>query len=168
MNENRTMLFIVLAIIIIGAGILYILDLRAAKAAESQVEFDKGNRINKETFLALLAEKKPVYIVMDARNVSDNYTKRNIFQCGVDFAGSSGLVGREVYIVAMEDAGCVLASPSRAINRTATNSECIKMLNSGGIAVYSHAGNDTLYYSRAAMVGVGDTYVLGSCSIGQK
>lgn len=168
MNENRTMLLLVLAIIIIGASILYILNLRAAEAAANQIEFDKGNRINKETFLALLAEKEPVYIVMDARNVSNNYTRRNIFQCGVDFAGSSGLFGRDVYIVALEDTGCVLASLPRAINRTATNSECIKMLNGGGIAIYSHAGNDTLYYSRAAMVGVGDTYILGSCSIGKK
>ncbi len=141
MSENRIMLLLVLAIIIIGAFILYLLSARAAEVPENQVEFNKGNRINKETFLALLAEKEPVYIVMDARNVSDEYTGRNIFQCGVDFAGSSGLVGRDVFVVGMDDSGCVFASLSGKINKTMTNADCIKTLNGDGIALYSYEGN---------------------------
>jgi len=168
MGESRTMLLVVLAIIIVGAAILLVFNARATQAAGPAPEFNKGNKINKETFLELLANSEPVYVVMDARNVSDEYTKRNIFQCGVDFAGSSGLVGKNVSIIGMDDKGCVVGSLSSALNKTTTNEECIKMLNSNGIALYSHAGNDTFYYTRAAMVGVGDTYVLGSCSIGQK
>jgi len=40
------------------------------------------------------------------------------------------------------------------------------MINEDGLSLYVIEGNETKYYTRAAMVGVGDLYVLGTCNVG--
>ncbi|MEM3422850.1 MAG: hypothetical protein QXF35_04520 [Candidatus Bilamarchaeaceae archaeon] len=163
-DANKTMLLIVILIVLLAGAIFFVMDEK-----KERVEFDKGKKINKETFLDLLAESKKIYIVMDARNASSELVNRNIFQCGIDFAGSSGLVGRNVVYVGMDrNNKCVVASLLNLTNKTLNPNECIKMINSEGISIYINEGNQTEYYTRAAMVGIGDTYVLGSCSIGTK
>jgi hypothetical protein len=64
----------------------------------------------------------------------------------------------------MEDERCIIASLD-TLSRTTSNAECMQMLNSGGMSLYALKGFATEYYTRAAMVGVGDTYILGSCGI---
>jgi len=164
-NANKTMLLVLIGVLIAAGLIFFVLGNRAT---EQVPPFNKGKEVNQETFLDLFVNTNPVYIVMDTRNVNDDLVRRNIYQCGVDFAGSNGLVGRDVFVVGMEDKGCVYATFSLTANKTTSNAECMKMINTNGTVLYITAGNDTKYYSRAAIVGVGDTYVLGSCSIGRK
>jgi len=159
------MLLVVIGVLISAILIFFVLGNRTT---EQVPLFNKGKEVNKKTFIDLFVNTNPVYIVMDTRNVNDDLVKRNIYQCGVDFAGSSGLVGRDVFIVGMDDKGCVYAHFSLSVNKTASNAECMKMINTNGIVLYITADNETKYYSRAAIFGIGDTYVLGSCSIGRK
>ena len=153
------MIVLIAAIIILGAAI-YVFY-----ATTGPSEFRKGTEINKETFVSLLSDAEKVYIVMDVRGINDDYTRRNVLQCGVDFAGSYGLVQKEVTYVSMSDSGCVVAS-LRGKNETTSVTECMDMINEDGLSLYVIEGNETKYYTRAAMVGVGDLYVLGTCNVG--
>ena len=130
------------------------------------MEFNKGIKINQETFTNLFVDADRIYIVTDLRG-ADNLTKRNIQQCGIDFAGSDGLVDRNVTYVSLNESACVAASLDGYSEAMSVNS-CMEMLNSDGISLYVHEGNSTEYYTRAAMIGVWDTYVLGTCSIAIK
>jgi hypothetical protein len=126
--------------------------------------FDKGTEINQETFMHLLEEADTIYIVMDIRNVSDSDTKKNILQCGVDFASSTGLVGRKVRYMALDpDEGCILGD----FDETEVIDDiplCLSYLNDG-VSLYVTEGYETKYYTRAAMVGVGQYYNVGTCDI---
>lgn len=153
------MIILIAAIIILGGASYYILYNGGAS------EFRKGIEINKETFINLLSDADKVYVVMDIVGVDDDYTRRNILQCGIDFAGSMGLANRDVTYVSMSDRGCTVASLS-GLNETTSVKECINMINKDGISLYIIEGNETKYYTRAAMVGVGDLYVLGTCKVG--
>jgi hypothetical protein len=159
-GENRWMIILIAAIIVLGGAIYYIFYNGGGPS-----EFRKGIEVNKETFINLLSDADKVYIVMDIIGVDDDYTRRNILQCGIDFAGSMGLANRDVTYVSMSDSGCTVASLS-GLNETTTVKNCIDMVNRDGISLYVLEGNETKYYTRAAMVGVGDLYVLGTCNVG--
>jgi len=153
------MIVLIAAIIILGAAI-YIFY-----ATTGPSEFRKGTEINKETFVSLLSDAEKVYIVMDVRGIDNDNLRRNILQCGVDFAGSMGLADRDVTYVSMRDGKCTIASLSGKNETTGVN-ECIDMINEDGLSLYVIEGNETKYYTRAAMVGVGKLYVLGTCNVG--
>ena len=165
-EENKWMIALVIGILVVAAGI-FIFFYNPQTPDTIVPEFNKGAKINQETFLSLLSEAKKIYVVMDIRNVSSNLTSRNILECGVDFAGSGGLANRNVIYVSMENERCVAASLT-GFNKTTTDADCMKMINGDGMSLYVQQGNETAYYNRAAVVGVGEGYVLGTCSIGAK
>ncbi|MEM2908806.1 MAG: hypothetical protein QW590_02545 [Candidatus Bilamarchaeaceae archaeon] len=159
-GENTWLAFLVIGIIILGVAIVYLYQ-------ATPKEFRKGVKVNAETFSAIISDADQVYIVMDVREVSNELTKRNILQCGVDFAGSAGLIGRNVTYVSLDNHGCTVAS-LEGLNQSRSTGDCIEMLNSDGVSLYIHEGTETEYYTRAAIIGVSDTYVLGTCSVNRK
>jgi len=129
-------------------------------------EFDPGNEVNYDTFREVLNDADKIYIVMDVRNVSSRQVKTNILQCGVDFAGSYGLVNRDVTYMSLDPVeNCIIGNVNGETGIYEIN-ECLGMLNSG-ISLYVIEGDGTEYYSRAAMVGVNENYALGTCGVGE-
>ncbi len=131
--------------------------------SQEPAPFDKGAEINGETFIHLLENAETIYIVMDIRNVSNNSTKKNILQCGVDFASSTGLVGRNVRYMALDpEEGCIVGD----FDSTSVESipGCLGKLNDA-MSLYVTEGDETKYYTKAAVVGVGEYYNIGTCDI---
>jgi len=156
LSDNARNLIVVLLVLIVMAYFA----LFHAKPAEP---FDKGAEVNAETFLHLLNDADTIYIVMDIRNVSNGDTKKNILQCGVDFASSVGLVDRNVKYMALDpEDGCILGD----FNDTSIGGidSCLSMLNNG-VSLYVSEGSSTKYYTKAAMVGIGEHYEVGTCDI---
>ena len=134
--------------------------------SSTEAAFDKGNKINSETFVEILSENENVYIVMDLRGVSDVPTRTGILQCGVDFAGSIGLVDKDVSYISLDDEdGCIYANGAEGKTYKYGIPECISMLENG-ISLYIIPGNETEYYTKAAVIGVGSDYQTGTCGIG--
>lgn len=127
-----------------------------------QAEFVKGSEVDAPTFNAILTNASNVYIVMDIRNAKDDATQQNILQCGVDFAGSYGLVSKNLTLYSFDtNQGCV------NIERNYPVSHCLKQLENG-IALYIEDGNETRFYSNGMRIGMGTSYALGSCSVNIK
>ncbi len=125
--------------------------------------FDKGAEINSETFVELFGDANKIYIVMDLRDASGAVVRTNIMQCGVDFAGSYGLVDKDVTYMSLEGNDCVIGNTEGT--GTYALGECLDMLNDG-VSLYVIEGDETKYYAKAAMVGVNEEYVMGTCSVG--
>lgn len=156
------MIALIAGIVIIGVAVFYVLY-----GGFGPSEFRKGTEINEETFVSLLSDADKVHVVMDVRGIENDNVRRNVLQCGIDFAGSMGLANRNVNYVSMSDRGCTIASLS-GLNKTTSVNECIDIINEDGISLYVLEGNETKYYTRAAMIGVGKLYVLGTCNVGVK
>jgi hypothetical protein len=120
--------------------------------------FVPGSGVDAQTFKDIFANASRVYIVMDVRGVTDANISRNILQCGVDFAGSSGMGGKNVSYISLGDSGCVEDDGSHAADY------CISQLKDG-ITIYVKEGASSSYYSNALVVGVGPQYAVGSCAI---
>ena len=128
--------------------------------------FDKGNEVNYDTFREILNDADKIYIVMDVRDASSVPVKTNILQCGVDFAGSYGLVGRDVTYMSLDPVEkCVIGNVDGDTGIYEID-ECLRMLNDG-VSLYVTEGNGPEYYTKAAMVGVNETYALGTCGVGE-
>ena len=120
-----------------------------------------GAEVNAGTFSAILANASSVFIVMDVRNVSDPVVRKNIMQCGVDFAGSSGLALKNQTFYSFDsDQGCYTIEGFYPVEY------CLRQMESdGGIALYVRQGNSSRFYTNAVMVGMGTNYTSNGCSI---
>jgi len=128
--------------------------------------FEKGNEVNSATFSEILNDADNIYIVTDLRDVSSAKIRTSMMQCGIDFAGSYGLVNRNVKYVSLDpEEKCVIGSIS-GDNGVKEINECLAMLNNG-VSLYIIEGDHTTYYAKAAMVGVNESYVMGMCSVGE-
>lgn len=126
--------------------------------------FVPGAAVDAETFKGIFNKADTVYIVMDVRGVTDANTRTNILQCGVDFAGSSGMGGKNVSYMSLGDDGCVADDGMRPSGGTHTAEYCISLLKNGTV-IYVKEGTSSSYYSNALVVGVGQQYPAGSCAI---
>ena len=114
--------------------------------------------VEKEVFLESLGNSDTVYVVMDVRNVEDVDVQRNIMQCGTDFAGSSGFVGKKLIIFALNDDECATEEGLKSAV------ECENEFRNG-VSFHVLKGDDTVYYRNRAEVGVNETYVNGLCGV---
>jgi hypothetical protein len=121
-------------------------------------QFLPGASVDETTFLHNFDSAQRVYIVMDVRNIADDEVQRNVLQCGVDFAASSGLGPKNATYFSISDAGCV--TPQGAADTEYCFSEIRK-----GMTIYIIEGDHTQYYSNGIVVGVNSTYELGTCGI---
>jgi len=128
-----------------------------------------GNEININTFSAILANSSDVYLIMDVRGVNDTRVNQSIMQCGVDLAGSTGLAGKTMTIYSLETQGCLGAvqQGNKSVFANYTSAYCFGQAGNG-IALYLHQGNETHFYTNAMVVGLGENYTVGGCSIRAK
>jgi hypothetical protein len=125
-----------------------------------KTELVLGNEVNLETFNSILGDAESVHIVMDVRDVEDQQIKTNILQCGVDFAGSFGLVGKNLSIYSFDnEQGCIGMGENYPL------SYCIQKMEEQGVVLLIEGGNSTTFYSNAMKVGVGNNYTVGTCSV---
>lgn len=122
------------------------------------LSFTPSSQVTPEEFGSIFQNSSKVVILMDVRSVTDDASRSNILQCGVDFAGSSGFGGKNVSYRSIDDSECVtdLGRFDRSF--------CFSDLSSS-LTIYIQSGNDTSFYSNGMVVGVGKSYPVGLCSI---
>ena len=118
-----------------------------------------GSQINSQTFASLLSDSHALYIVMDVRGVKDDAVRRNILQCGTDFAGSMGLADKEKTFYSLDSSlGCIGATGNYSVKY------CFDQMNSG-LTIMVHEGNESRFYTNAMVVGINESYTVGGCAI---
>lgn len=123
-------------------------------------------QVSAGTFAELFADSEKVFIVMDISDIEDQATKTNVLQCGVDFAGSNGMAGKNVSYFSIENETCyVLAYLDDGIH---SKEYCMDALEEG-ITIYVKEGPGGAEYFRDHMsVYVNSNYTLGTCGIHRK
>jgi hypothetical protein len=143
---------VVLLLIIAVALAYYFLN-------QSSTAFVPGTSVDADTFKTEFNSASNIFIVMDVRGVSDSTVSNNILQCGVDFAGSSGMGGKAVTPISFGNDGCVAPDGKRDA------SQCFSMLQNG-LTIYVKQGPGGVdYYSNGMVVTVGSNYTVGKCGI---
>jgi len=118
----------------------------------------------KEFALNLLAADR-VYIVEDLRGLETYPLSRtHIMQCGVDYAGSPGLTGKEIVVYALDD-GDICGT----IGGATSISECYQDILSasedpGTMMLWIEMGTSPEAYGRGMIVRINETYVQGTCT----
>lgn len=159
----------VLALLVLAAALAYYFLLMPPS-------FRAGAEVDAETFKDQFAASQNVYIVMDVRGISDYNVSNNVMQCGVDFAASSGMGGKNATYLSFGpnsqgNTACVASDGNEY-----PVEDCLKMLD-GGIAIYvkecraqfailgQQCPGGVKYYSNGMVVSVGNNYALGTCGI---
>jgi len=121
--------------------------------------FETGSEVDAETFKNTFASSPLIYIVMDVRGVNDQLVSNNVLQCGVDFAGSTGMGGKDAVYLSFGNEGCTAPDGAHPMK------DCVSMLKDG-IVIYVKGGSGgAKYYSNGMVVTVGKNYTLGTCGI---
>jgi hypothetical protein len=121
--------------------------------------FDTGPSVDAETFKNNFEAAETVYIVMDVRGVKDPVVSNNVLQCGVDFAASSAMGGKDAVYFSFGDEGCTAPDGAHPMK------DCISQLKNG-ITIYVKEGpGGASYYSKGMIVTVGKEYTLSTCGI---
>ena len=150
--DKKEVITIVIVVLAIVAAYFIIFSPLAARY------YPEGFPVDRSEFLPALSEASKVYIVMDIRHAAPA-VQRNILQCGVDFAGSEGLVEKEIITHAIDNDRCVtLNNASRYIE------DCLNEIRDE-IVLYIQQGDQTVFYPHAALVGIGEDYRLYDCRI---
>jgi len=125
-----------------------------------QSAFIPDGRVDAEGFKNAFGSADRVYIVMDVRGVADPVISNNILQCGVDFAGSSGMGGKNATFFSLSDNdGCVAPDGVHPLN------DCASRLKDG-ITIYVKGGpGGADYFNNGMVVTVGANYATWTCGI---
>lgn len=128
----------------------------------AEIKYDIGEKVDSSVFTEGLKGSNKVFIVMDIRNITSDKQKGNIMQCGTDFAGSDGLVEKELIVYAIEGNNCM------NINSTSLKvTDCLKEAISN-FAIFITGGSSTKFMQKRAIVGVEEEYQVGSCKVNLK
>ncbi len=153
-NKNSTMknlAVIVLCIVLVLLAYHFI--------TYSDNNFIPGSPTDSETFKSDFNSANLISIVMDGRGVTDQSTLNNILQCGVDFAGSSGMGGKKVNYFSISNENCAASDGFHNYKY------CFSKLPEG-LTIYVKEGTTgTTYYDNGMVVTVGKNYTLGTCGI---
>lgn len=121
--------------------------------------FVPGSEVDVETFKDIFNSAEKVYIFMDVRGVDNPAISTNILQCGVDFAASSGMAGKDVTYFSLADDGCVAPDGAHP------DSYCFEQIKDG-VTIYVKEGpGGANYYTNGMVVTVGSQYAIGTCGI---
>ena len=101
--DKKTMFTAVVVLLALAAVYLAV---NKQGPAGSELSFLNGQKTNPQAFIANLENAEKVYIVQDLRGAEDK-VRTNIQQCGIDFAGSGGLVTKEQFTFAFEGSKCI-------------------------------------------------------------
>lgn len=127
--------------------------------SSSDTSFVPGSAVDAETFKNNFEAASRIFIVMDIRGVTESALSNNILQCGVDFAGSSGMGPKNATYVSVDDDGCV------APDGRHETKECFGWLRNGQTIYIKQGDAGAKYYSNGMVVNVGRNYTLGTCGI---
>jgi hypothetical protein len=120
--------------------------------------FNPGAQVDQGTFADIFWNSTDVVILSDVRGVDDATNSRNILQCQVDFASSSGMGGKNVTYLSIGADGCY------AVDGKHPDTYCFQQ-GSKAVSIYIHQGNTTSFYSNGMTVGVDANYTFGTCGI---
>lgn len=120
---------------------------------------DNESIADPQIFSDHLMAAQNVFIIQDLRNVTNDTIRKNIQQCGIDFAGSSGLVDKNLSIFAFEGDKCTSLDGIVDINI------CLDKLKFANITIQIKQADKTLIYKNKLLVGIGKNYPSKSCSI---
>lgn len=136
------------------------------EAGEYPPPFEKGKNTTLEEFASHLLFAQDVYIVEDLRGLGEKYplSRNNIMQCAIDYAGSPGIVGKNLHVYVFEGELCT------SLNGEAPISDCYgEVLEASGrmesAIIWIEKGASPEFYSRGMVVRVDENYVQGMCSI---
>jgi hypothetical protein len=166
--DTKKLAAIILAIALIGAA-YYIANASTPPAPEAEGEYpapflsEENTTIDEFAQNLLLAEK--VAIVEDLRGL-DAYplTRNNIMQCAVDFSGSEGLVGKELYVYAFEGEACTSNEGVETIEECYPEIEALSKDPSASV-IWIERGSGPAAYSSNLLVKINEQYSQGECSV---
>jgi hypothetical protein len=131
----------------------------------SSPTFVPGSEVDVETFKGAFASASKVYIVMDIRGISNESLRGSIMQCGVDFAGSTPMGGKQVMPMSLSNTDCTIPPVNKTDNGIRTLKECASMLKDGLTIQVKEGPGGAKYYSNGMVVFVGPGYKVGTCGM---
>ena len=123
-----------------------------------QIQFVPAKTISATNFTGVFNSASNIFILMDVRGISNSTVKTNVLQCGVDFAASNAMGGKNVTYLSISEDGCTSIEGKKPADY------CFSNLDKG-ITIYVKEGNSTSFYSNGIIVGINSTYSIGSCGI---
>ncbi len=163
-KSSAVKVFVIFMLLLVAAALAYYFVLLSGSL------FNTGSEVDAETFKNAFSSAPTVFIVMDVRGVKDSLVSNNVMQCGVDFAGSSGLGGKDAVYFSFGDEGCTAPDGPHPMK------DCLSQLKNG-LVIYvkecqapfaifgQQCGGGAKYYSNGMIVSVGKNYTLGTCGI---
>lgn len=157
-----------LVIVLLGAA-YYLTNASPPPAPEGEEAYaapflsDSNTTISE--FAQALFHAEKVAIVEDLREL-DAYplTRNNIMQCAVDFSGSEGLVGKELYVYAFEGEACTSNDGLKTIGEC--YSEIVMLIaDASASLIWIEQGEGPTAYSSNLLVRVNEQYSQGDCSV---
>ncbi len=153
-NRLKTVAVAILALAVLALAYYYF--------ALPGLTFVPGAEVSRESFAEILGNSTTVFVVIDLRGVQGDALRNSVMQCGIDFAGSTGIGDKEVIPLSL-DSECFTPSGTKSI------SECTSMLD-GGLTILikgvpEGASPGASYYKNGMIVMVGSNYSMGGCSI---
>lgn len=114
-------------------------------------------------FVSALAVSNKVYIVQDLTN-SNESVRKNIQQCGIDLAGSSGLAAKDKKTFAFEGGLCYGFDNSSGVS---INKCLIELKNNQANAsvFYIRQGSKTTFYTQGTIISLDKNYSRGDCNV---
>jgi hypothetical protein len=131
----------------------------------SSPTFIPGSEVDVETFKGAFASASKVYIVMDIRGISNESLRGSIMQCGVDFAGSTPMGGKQVVPMSFSNTDCTIPPVNKTDNGIRTLKECASMLKDGLTIQVKEGPGGAKYYSNGMVVFVRPGYEAGTCGM---
>lgn len=149
MDKTKTIATAVLVLIAVALAFVLFTSAPEDKPADAEI------------FLMSLNATQQVFIIMDLRGALNETVRNNIMQCGADFAGSEGLVGKNITAFALEGEKCTTMQGTVGIDN------CIKQ-SKAGVSIIVTGTKATTYYKNKAEILVGPVYSAGECRINKQ
>ena len=120
--------------------------------------FTQEKLVDPKVFMSKLQLSRTIYLISDIRQTDDPY-RHNVQQCMVDFAGSSGLAGKDINIFSYDGDKCFSSSGTRDISACEGEAR-------NGPTIYLVKGNgSTQFYQTRMVVSIGQEYVPYTCKV---
>lgn len=165
--DSKELAAVILAIALLGAA-YYLINEPAPPAPDEGgygAPFLSDANTTIDEFAQMLFHAEKVAIVEDLREL-DAYplTRNNIMQCAVDFSGSEGLVGKELYVYAFEGEACTSSEGVRTIDECYSEIEALAKDASASV-IWIERGSGPTAYSSNLLVKINEQYSQGECSV---
>lgn len=134
-----------------------VLSLLFCGCAQQQCKADTSVNVSKADFENTLSSADRVTIIMDLRG-APSAARDKILQCGVDLAGSQGLVGKNLTILAFDGDKCI-GSP---INGSIC--DCYSKTQGSTVLQAQYGAEQPEFYNNTLVIGINENSSTG-CDI---